>query len=408
VVQAVDDMDAPFFASLGFGYWQVGTQKYASLESVAWERLGIGMSRAAFSEFSIQTATALGGHLDVMRDYDSAELRECGYPPVLCDDLARLDWGEIRAMRLGYIVDTAGVPHLIEVNAQTPSFWWECETGSSLILEKLGLPHPGVHSPDLLASLAQMLADAEKYLGRKASRLGFVVGDAQEDVFQMKWLSQLVSQSDPGLEVEVLTISRLDVNKESAVPYSLNSSLQFDVLFLWYPLEWLATERFVDGVEVWPELSRGLSTHQWYWANGIASFIMQNKYFLADYCTQNPAQSAITHTVATLDEIQAVSPDQWIAKPIWGRQGMAVFGTQQGNEFYSDFSDTYYSNQWYAYQPFFSPTPFYFHGVPTTYTLEQWVYHDGSQWKAGGYSLRLNAADTLVSSDDSRWLVVQS
>jgi len=397
-----------FFSILGFGYHTIGAEQYAALESIPWSHIGCKKSELELGVQSCLIAEHMQAHLNVMQTYDATELKECGYPTVICEDLAQLDWGELTMMRLGYIVDTAGATHLIEVNAQTPSFWWECETGRQAVLKKLGLLYSDSSSYILQATLADILAASKQWTGVSLMKIGLVVGDAQEDIFQMTWISQQLKVIDPTIICEVLTVSQLDFERESQKPFSLNTKTRFDTLFLWYPLEWLATAIFQDEQPVWPSLMQGLKEKKWYLANGLAAFIVQNKYFLADLNIQNPIQTVITPTVSTLAEIEQISSHAWIAKPIWGRQGLAVFGKDHGREFFSDFSDKYYNNQWYAYQPYFSPILLKYLGKSFTYTLEQWVYRVGDVWKMGGSGLRLNAKDNEITGDNSRWLVVEN
>ena len=397
-----------FFASLGFGYHTTVTGQYAALESIKWSQLGCQKSESQLGNHSTTIATSIQQHLQVMRGYDAADLQECGYPTMICKDLSDTDWGELQMMRLGYIVDGAGEAHLIEVNAQTPSFWWECETGRQAVLKKLGVTNSDTTQITLKNALKAMLASAKNWLGNDSGTIGLVVGDAEEDIFQMNWVLQQLKTIDPNLKCEVLTISRLDVEKKSHQPFSLNTGSYFDTLFLWYPLEWLATARFQDEQAVWPALIQGLKKKKWYLANWLAAFLVQNKYFLADLCIQNPSQTVITPTVSTLAEIEQISMHSWIAKPIWGRQGLAVFGNNHGQEFFSDFNDEYYNNQWYAYQPYFTPKSLEYRGKSYTYTLEQWVYYDGDTWQSGGSGLRLNLAGESITNDNSRWLVIEN
>jgi glutathionylspermidine synthase len=411
-------VEKDFFYGLGFGYEEIGGVNYAKLESVGWNELGIITTLEVYNTQSEQLAKLVEEYSNkiIIESKNNKDLlNNLGYPKFkITPELVSYS-DPLTMMRLSYVISRDGQPQLIEVNAQTPSFWWECETGTQKVLEKL---NPQAKRNDTVELLKQALKTSSEYirkeLGKNFISVGIVVGDSKEDIFTMQWIANLLTEVDEGARVEVLTLSQLDFLNEKQAWYSINSGAEFDGLMLWYPLELLVDMEFENGVSVWDVFTKSISNKKLILLNGLTAFVAQNKYLLA-YMTEfwNDIESrglaeVLAPSYYTLEEFEKYEGKDtpWIAKPIWGREGNGVFGYEGSKKFSGNMSDEYFTNQWYVYQPFYEGTKLAREGKQYSYTLEQWVYKDTTGiWKCGGKSLRL--ASGSIVDNNSRWLVIE-
>ena len=408
-----------FFESIGFPYPQINNQEYAISESVEFSSLGLNINQQKFDQISCELANLIDNSQQKIQTIKNWQI---GYS--YTQSLEKLDFKKqppLACMRLGYVIDTEGVPKLIEVNSQTPSFWWECEDGSQAVLKKLRKEDTSnQYSDNLNSCLRYNLIECAKNLDKPVKNLniGLITCDSQEDIFQMQFLKNKIESLKLVQNSEVLTIDRMDISRngfDGSRVFSLNSGNFFDVIFLWYPLEWLLEEEFADGAPVKESLNQVLEEKNVVIFNGLASFVAQNKNLFAfmteaqnweEVETRN-LDDYLTPSYYTREELEVdLGKVDWIAKPIWGRQGAGIFGKVGSGDIEGDLSDEYYNSQNYIYQPFHKLKPIVFQGRSYNFTLEKWVYKTDRGWQPGGHSLRL--AEGAIVNDTSKWLTISS
>ena len=105
--------------------------------------------------------------------------------------------------------------------------------------------------------------------------------------------------------------------------------------------------------------------------------------------------------------------NNFVAKPIFGRQSLGVFGSNgnannnsQNHKMSGDLGDDYYNNQPYLYQPFVDSYPLIINKNLHNFVLEKFVYKTKTGWTAGGHGLRVNSPDTFTN-DISPWVVIE-
>jgi glutathionylspermidine synthase len=406
------NMSKEFFDSIGFAYSQHHNQTYALLDSISFQDLGLNIDLDKYKQLNSELAQVIDeAQLKVIRNQKLAF--DLAYPEKSLEILG-VDTGNLCCMRLGYVVDTSGNPKLIEVNSQTPSFWWECEKGREQVLQQLGKKTDRLEIQSFENMLRFGLKQCAQKLGRPVSllRVGFVTCDSLEDVFQMEFVNQQIKKFGLVFETEVLTINRLDVGQNNRF-FSLNTEEEIDMLFLWYPLEWLCEETFADGTLVVDCLKTSLEQKKLAVFNGVESFAAQNKNlfgFITEFWDTLEAKDLDTNFVPTYYTLEDLKKDlglvSYIGKPIFGRQGLGVIGQDNFGNIEGDLSDSYYNNQYYVYQPFVESKSLMYQGLSYHYTLEQWVYKTAeNQWESGGLGLRITPKQ--VVDDLSQWLSVE-
>jgi glutathionylspermidine synthase len=381
--------------------FEYDVQNYANLDTLKFQDLGLGLSLQDFDDISVQLASTLDKvSLDIGH---SPELQlSLGYPSII----STVQDSGLCVMRLSYVIDQKSKPNLIEVNSQTPSFWWECETGRNKILELNKLP-PKTRTIEslkdcLLNNIKLLELRLQKFLKPK---IGFVTCDSPDDIFQMVFLKDIVDSLGVASYCEILTIDKVDIASSDRV-FSLNTDQEFDILVFWYPLEWLVNDKFADGSNAASKFFNLLKNNKLAFFNGMQSLIAQNKNLLAYINeTSEVPHPNLTPTFYTKEEFdaQSTSPN-WIGKPIFGREGRGIFGNFNGNNVAGDCTDDDYNNQMYVYQQMFDTKKVIYQGQSWFYTLEQWVYKTSTGWQVGGRGLRL-CQDGIVDNK-SIWVVL--
>jgi glutathionylspermidine synthase len=371
--------------------------QYLSDRPIKWDELKLAYSQ---SEFDIQCQNlALQIDIESAKLIDSPEIKEYSYP---INSLNFLD-KELSIMRLGFVVDQNMQPKLIEINSQTPSFFWECHDGL-----KQGFDST---SPDSIKStqlLAKYLENQAKLIDIKLNRvtkprIAIVCCDHPDDLFQMGYVQSLLESSGATSYIEVFTIENLDINAKEML-CSIETGKEFDAIMLWYPIEWLAVEKFQDGSSALESIFELVKKGKPFVINGMQSFVVQNKEFLSELCENDKLSSILTPSFCTKEELEAkLGKVDFIAKPIFGREGQGIFGQKSGVSFEGDLSDSYYTDQNYIYQVFVESPDFSADGKMYKYTLEKWVVKIDGKWFAGGRSLRLNPNSDIITNNMSKW-----
>lgn len=137
----------------------------------------------------------------------------------------------------------------------------------------------------------------------------------------------------------------------------------------------------------------------------MQSFVVQNKEFLAKiWKSEEKFPETIIPSFYTKYELEMeLGKVDFIAKPIFGREGQGIFGQKTGVSFEGDLSDSYYTDQNYIYQSFINPSQIRVDGTDYTYTLEKWVVKIDGIWYPAGQSLRLNNPLGIITNNESKW-----
>jgi glutathionylspermidine synthase len=381
--------------------FEYDVQNYANEEVINFADLELNLSLKDFEKISSELANIIDKtSLDV--GYNSDLIKSLGYPESITD----VPDGDLSAMRLSYVIDLSGKPHLIEVNSQTPSFWWECETGADKVLGLQNL----ARNPQYIENLKNCLINNIKLLETKLQKflkpkIGLVTCDSPDDIFQMVFIKGLIDSLGITANTEVLTIDKVDIAISNRV-FSLNTDEEFDILFFWYPIEWLINDKFADGSDASSKFFKLLKNKKVGFFNGIQSFVAQNKN-LFGYITEmsNELHPNIIETYYTIEEFQTENARiNWIGKPIFGREGRGIFGEVGEQNIAGDCNDDYYNNQLYIYQPFIDSKKISYFGKEYYYTLEKWMYKTNSGWVPGGHGLRLT--EGKIVDNKSIWVVL--
>ena len=391
-----------FFTQLGMPF-QDSNKDYATLDFVNFDNIGSKVNQSQFDNISIDIATTIDKYsLQIIQNPELVD--SLGYPKEITNHMD----SNLVAMRLGYVVDINGKPILIETNSQTPSFWWECETGTDKVLGN----YNKMRNPSYYGNLQNCLKSEIKNLHKNNKdnknlkpNIGLVTCDSEDDIFQMTFIKNCLSSLQISDHTEILTINRMDISTDNKV-FSLNTDKEFDILLFWYPIEWLVNDIFVDGTKVFERLFELVKDNKIQIFNGMQSFLAQNKNLLA-YITeiQDTIHPNIAPTFYTLKEFEnSQNGNDWIGKPIFGREGKGIFGKQNGKDISGDCDDEYYNNQWYVYQPFIQTMPLIWNKKAYDFTLEKWVYKIDNVWQVGGQSLRIST--NQIIDNKSKWLSI--
>jgi glutathionylspermidine synthase len=381
--------------------FEYSVQNYANEEVINFSDLELNVSLQDFEKNSSELANVID-KTSLVVVYKPELIKSLGYP----ENISSIPDGSLCAMRLSYVVDHSGKPNLIEVNSQTPSFWWECESGSDRVLSLQNL----VRSSQYLENLKNCLVNNIKILETKLQKflkpkIGLVTCDSPDDIFQMVFIKNLIDELGIATNTEVLTIDKVDIATSNRV-FSLNTDEEFDILFFWYPIEWLVNDQFADGSDAAVKFFELIKINKVAFFNGIQSFVAQNKNILA-YATETSEElhPNLLETFYTIEEFQKNNPGaNWIGKPIFGREGRGIFGEVGGQNIAGDCTDDYYNNQLYVYQRFIDSKKIIYKEKEYFYTLEKWMYKTNSGWVPGGHGLRLT--EDKIVDNKSIWVVL--
>jgi glutathionylspermidine synthase len=400
----ISTKEPSLFSSLGMPFSQ-SNKDYAILDTIDYDKIGLSVSQQELDKIVCQLATIIDEQAKTV-GRDDKLIDSLGYPAGL---KGHFD-GNLAMMRLGFVVSTSGKPFLIEVNSQTPSFWWECETGADKVLGEFGK----LRSPSYIGNFQNCIKEQVANLSTKMGivgppSVGLVTCDNEDDIFQMSFLKNSLDSLNVSSYSEILTIDKMDIATNDRV-FSINTDKEFDILFFWYPLEWLVSDNFADGTRVSNRLFGLVDQNKVQLINGFQSFVAQNKNLLA-YITEtsngntNPLHPNFLPTYYTLEEFESckIGPD-WIGKPIFGREGKGIFGKQNGRDILGDCTDSYYNDQWYVYQGFIQTMPIFYNKKSFDFTFEKWVYKVDGIWKSGGQALRISTEQ--ITDNKSSWLTI--
>jgi glutathionylspermidine synthase len=372
---------------------------YAVAKSIKWQDLGLNLSQTSFDLQCQDVAKIVDRESQTLINQPNG-LQDFSYPK---NSLNYLDTN-LSIMRLSFVVDQNKQPKLIEINSQTPSFFWECNDG---LQDAYQVDDPSTISyKNILVKYLQNKIDMINLKLNRVTkpRVGLVCCDHQDDLFQMQYVQTLIDSTDSAGYTEVVTIEQIDISAKQTV-FSTVSNKEFDALLFWYPIEWLAPEKFADGSMALDAIFELVKDNKLQIINGMQSFIVQNKEFLASLTeTIDPLPSVFVPSFYTLEDFKKQNGEaDYIAKPIFGREGQGIFGQKAGSSFEGDLSDSYYTDQNYIYQPLIQSSNLTIDSQDYKYTLEKWVVKIDGNWQPAGQSLRLNDAQDLIVNNTCKW-----
>lgn len=339
----------------------------------------------------------------VIRNFDAETLLEYGFPEetirvVKFDGLApfgmRLDW---------CWNEKTGVYKVIEANAQTPSFWFECIEGNAKVAEHFGMKPPQVGLKSMLSlSMSQQLQRAADWIRKPIEQcnIRLTTLNNAEDLGTMRWLNQFVSQERCAFGIEELRIKDHQ--------FLFHQDIPIDILFMWYPVEWAIHDRDSNGVKLWDALEELILKRKIAIVNFASAFSLQPKSIFAlisdlglDFFPPDLAETVyefFPKTAQTSDEMG----DTYFAKPVLGRQGEGCFSMINGEiGFQSANQDPWYTEQDYVYQELLEFPTVEIDRRSMTALWSTWLFNDGTRFAPSGIGLRVS--EGKITDDDSYW-----
>jgi glutathionylspermidine synthase len=359
----------------------------------------------------IQQASVLVGRVfleawSIIRGLDEASLLYYGFPQetiklVKYDSLApfcmRLDW---------CWNEETGVKKIVETNAQTPSFWFECTEGNTLVAEHFGLNSTNIYAQiNLRLSLNQNIQKAALHLNKPLTEctVAFTALNNAEDLGTIRWLSSYFQGKSEVFGLENLRI------KDGEYLFNVKTGKPIDILFLWYPVEWVIEDVDENGQKLWPALEQLILEKKVVIVNFGSAFALQPKSILAlindlgyDFFGEENAGTILDYFPKTAMSSQEIG-NSYFAKPILGRQGEGSFAVDSGSIITtSKNNEPWYTKQNYVYQELLD--------FPTIELAEEsmsvvwgaWLYNNGSnQLIPGGIGMRVSEGE--ITDDYAYW-----
>jgi glutathionylspermidine synthase len=172
----------------------------------------------------------------VVRSLDDGTLEEMGIPEnaVECARLSYDAVPETVVARFDFLVTPEG-PKMIELNAETPFFYWESFEISGAIAEALGLRDPNLHA---VASLENALVTAIQACSRGGRVVVTAFTGDDDDEMAAAYATRVLRNAN--VPAEFTPLRDLE-----AVPGDglYDSQGRIDVLYRFYPLELFAQDR---------------------------------------------------------------------------------------------------------------------------------------------------------------------
>ena len=367
---------------------------YIFPNTVTWQDLNLNLTQEQFDLQCSQLATRIDQESALLSTQPEV-LESLGFNPRISQFFTESS-NNLSFMRFGFAVDNTNSPKLIEVNSQTPSFIWECHAGLKDYHKKSSISNT-IYTDKLTKWLETQITAATLKINKLMKpNIGIVCCNHPDDYFQMEYLQDIIKSSNLVYDSEVLNIEQIDVTATDRL-FSLTTNKYFDILIFWYPIEWLLTDQFANGEQAFEAIWNLVANDKLVIINGLQSFVVQNKNFLAYlHEMHDDLPSLILPSFYTLDEYKAEFGDRdYIAKPIFGREGLGIFGQKNNEIFSGDCSDSYYTDQFYVYQPFLNGNKINLSGEQYTYTLEKWVVKINGIWHSSGQGLRISKSDII-------------
>ena len=342
----------------------------------------------------------------IIRALDEETLLYYGFPKdtiqlVKHDSLApfcmRLDW---------CWNEETGVKKIVETNPQTPSFWFECTEGNSKVAKYFGLKEPDLDAQTKLSiTLNQHIQKAALHLKKSTSdcRVAFTALNNAEDLGTMRWLSRHFQYKSTVLPLEYLRI------KNGKYLFNQRTGEPIDILFMWYPVEWLIHDTDENGERLWPALEQLILEKKVVIVNFGSAFALQPKSIFSlitdlgcDFFSDKDAETVFDYfpkTSMTASEIG----NSYFGKPILGREGEGGFAVNSGKiAVRSSNNDPWYTQQDYVYQELLEFPQVEIVGKSMTAVWGAWLYNNGhDKLISGGVGMRVSEGQ--ITDNLSYW-----
>lgn len=358
-----------------------------------------------------QASTAVGRVLmetwQLLRELDAEDLEYYGLPPETID-LIKFDEIPPWCMRLDWCWnEEKEIYRVIEVNSQTPSFWYEATVGNNLVAKHFGLPPIDSEPTRMLRfSFQEQLRRAAVQISKPLSqcRIACTALNNPEDLNTMRWLSQQVEN-----QIYTFSLENMRLRNGRSV-YDADDNQPIDILILWYPIEWLILDTDADGEELWPALEELILTRKIAVVNFGSAFSLQSKGIFAliqdlgtEMFSAEAAAAIIDYFPKTALEPEAIG-NSYFAKPMWGRQGEGAYAIVDGVKTFAGMSqDPYYTEQQYVYQELLDFPTVELAGQEMTELWGVWLYNNGDDDKLVADAVGQRLSVGRVTDDGAYW-----
>ena len=344
--------------------------------------------------------------LERIKHWEKEEFEKWHFDPKY-QDLVKLDWDKFFCMRVGWAFD-GNQPKVMEINSQTPSFWFEPEMGNPLLAKQFNRKNAHPFSQKYLKqalneAIKQGIEKRPTIYGDKP-KVGFITCNWYEDLHIMNWLSQFCDY-----DFEILAINNLDFTKKEKIPFNRETGSGLDVLILWYPLEWLKNLKFQDGSSVWKIFIEAIEAETTSVIHALPAFFIQSKAILA-YITEHE-RDIFVGKLAKAKKFFAktyLSPeklgDKYCAKPIFGREGRGSFIKDEDTITRSRYQEDYYVKQPMIYQQLLKLPKLEIENKEIHLIYEAWVYRAYNTLVPGAIGVR--GSEHLITDDYSYWVPI--
>jgi len=342
----------------------------------------------------------------VLRTLEEEALHYYGFPQETIK-LVKSDSLPPFCMRLDWCWnEQTGIKKVIETNAQTPSFWFECTQGNRQVAAEFGLEDPDCESDRILTvTLGQHLKRAAADLNKPLSncRIAFTALNNPEDMGTMKWLSRHVQGRSLVFPLEYLRI------QDGEYLFYQRTGEPIDILFMWYPMEWAIYDTDEGDRPLWPALEELILQKRVILVNFASAFALQPKSVFAliqdlgiDFFEPQIAATVFDYFPKTSLTPKTIG-NSYFGKPILGRQGEGAFAFESGEVISeSDNNDPWYTEQEYVYQELLSFPQLEIMGEPMNVLWGVWLYNNGQdQLISGGLGIRVSEGP--ITDDLSYW-----
>lgn len=342
----------------------------------------------------------------VIRNLDEETLLDYGFPKesikiVKFDSLApfcmRLDW---------CWNEETGVKKVIETNPQTPSFWFECTEGNNTVAQHFALKEPMLEAQNILSlTLNQHIQRAASLLKKPITkcRVAFTSLNNAEDLGGMRWLSSHFHHKSAVLPLEYLRI------KDGKYLFDYRNGKPIDILFMWYPVEWVIYDTDENGAELWAGLEQLILARKVVIVNFGSAFVLQPKsvFALITDLGLNIFNDQDAQTIFQYFPKTSLIPDKigntYFAKPILGREGEGGFAVRSGKiAIRSHSNDPWYTQQKYVYQELLDLPKVEIAGEFMTAVWGAWLYNNGNDRLISG-GLGMRVSEGQITDNISYW-----
>ncbi len=358
-----------------------------------------------------QASAAVGQVLmetwQLMKELDAEDLEYYGLPPETID-LVKFDAVPPWCMRLDWCWnEEKGIYRVIEVNSQTPSFWYEATMGNNLVAKHFRMqPIDSEPTRMLQFSFQDQLRRAAAQINKPLSqcRIACTALNNPEDLNTMRWLSQYAD-----IPIHTFPLENMRLRNGYCV-YDADDDQAIDILILWYPIEWLILDTDADGEELWPELEELILQQKIAVVNFGSAFALQSKGIFAliqdlgtELFSAEAAAAIIDYFPKTALEPEAIG-SSYFAKPMWGRQGEGAYAIVDGVQAFAGMSqDPYYTDQQYVYQELLEFPTVELAGQEMTELWGVWLYNDGADERLVADAVGKRLSLGKVTDDGAYW-----